>query len=61
MYSNRVVKIKTEGPISLVGPTNQALVGGQLTLYFNSLNEKGKAKITINIDNEEKVFDIEVK
>ena len=60
-YSNRIVRVETSGPISLVGPSEQVLLGGQLTLYFNSLNKKGEAKIIIRVDNEEKKFVIPVK
>ena len=60
-YSNRIVKIKCEGPVSLVGPTEQALLGGQLTLYVNSENKNGDAKLTITMDNITKVINLLVK
>ena len=60
-YSNRIVKVEYEGPISLVGPKEQTLLGGQLSLYFNSKNEKGKAKIRLNIDDLVKEVEVEVK
>ncbi len=60
-YSQRVVRVEVEGPLSLIGPKEQSLLGGQLTLYFNSLNKKGESKITLKIDNEVKEFIIPVK
>ena len=59
-YSNRIVKITTTGPIELVGPSEQVLLGGQLSLYFNSKLEKGLAKIRIEVDDLVKELDIEV-
>ena len=60
-YSNRIVSIKTSGPISLVGPANQCLLGGQLTLYFNSVDQVGDAKIIITTDLGDQEFNIKVK
>ena len=60
-YSNRIINIKTEGPISLVGPSSQALLGGQLSLYINSLDKAGKAKVIIEMDDIVKEVNIEVK
>ena len=59
-YSSRVVKISTEGPIELVGPSEQALLGGQLTLYFNSKNKNGHAKVSVTVDDITKSIDLEV-
>lgn len=59
-YSQRIVEIETLGPISLVGPSKQTLVGGQLTLYVNSLNKKGDASILIRTDNISKRINIKV-
>lgn len=60
-YSNRIIKVKCEGPIKLVGPNEQALLGGQLTLYVNSINKNGPAKVTIEMDNITRVINLEVK
>ena len=60
-YSQRIIEIKTEGPISLVGPNKQTLIGGQLTLYVNSLNKKGDAHVSIKMDNIEKKINLKVK
>ena len=60
-YSQRIIDIKTEGPIKLVGPNQQTLIGGQLTLYINSENKKGNAGITIRMDNIEKNISIKVQ
>ena len=60
-YSQRIVEIETEGPITLVGPNKQALIGGQLTLYVNSLNKTGNASVKVKMDNIEKVINIKVK
>ena len=60
-YSNRIINIEVEGPLSLVGPKQQVLLGGQLSLYFNSIGEKGKAKVTLTMDEETHVVDVEIK
>ena len=60
-YSNRIVKIKCEGPIKLVGPSEQSLLGGQLTLYINSENKNGDAKVTLQMDDITKVINLKVK
>ncbi|MBR4378386.1 MAG: glycoside hydrolase family 2 protein [Bacilli bacterium] len=60
-YSQRIVEVETDGPIQLVGPKQQTLLGGQLTLYINSLNKAGNAKVTIKMDDIEKSIDIKVK
>ena len=59
-YSQRIIEVETTGPISLVGPSKQTLIGGQLTLYVNSLNKKGDASILIRMDNISKKINIKV-
>lgn len=53
-YSNRIVEIATEGPITLVGPKLQTLLGGQLSLYFKSENIVGVGRVKIKMDDIEK-------
>ena len=60
-YSQRIVEIETNGPVTLVGPKQQTLLGGQLTLYINSLNKSGNATVKVKVDNIEKVVEIKVK
>ena len=60
-YSTRIVNVEVSGPINLVGPSTQALNGGQLTLYFTSKQEKGLGKIKITMDNIVKEISIPVK
>ena len=60
-YSNRVIEIETDGPIKVLGPKHQALLGGQLTLYVFSENKSGKGKIKISLDNISKEISINVK
>lgn len=60
-YSQRIIEVETEGPIELVGPKQQTLLGGQLTLYINSLNKAGSASVKIKMDGIEKTIDIKVK
>ena len=60
LYSNRVINIQVEGPISLIGDENQALLGGQLSIYIRS-NGKGQGRVTFKMDNIVKTFDVEVK
>lgn len=59
-YSSRIVNIKTEGPISLIGEENQAMLGGQLSLYIKS-NGKGQGKVTLKMDDIKKVIKLEVR
>ncbi len=60
-YANRVIEIKSEGPIKVLGDLHQALVGGQLSLYVLSENKPGKAKVTIKVDNISKEIFFEIK
>ena len=60
-YSNRVVKVDVEGPIELIGPKEQALLGGQLGIYIKSKNEKGTGKVTITMDEFTKTITVPVK
>ena len=59
-YSQRVVKITTDGPIELIGPDSQTLLGGQLSVYIRS-KEKGTGKIRFQMDNIVKEISVEVK
>ena len=49
-YSQRIINIKAEGAIELIGDENQALLGGQLSIYVRS-KEKGKGKLTLKMDS----------
>ena len=60
-YSSRIIEINTEGPIELIGPKHQALLGGQLSLYIKSRNEKGTGVITIKMDDMVKTISVPVK
>ena len=60
-YSNRVINIEIEGPIKVLGESHQALLGGQLTLYVQSLNKRGNAKINISMDDISKEIDLVVR
>lgn len=60
-YSSRIVKVSVEGPVELIGPKEQVLLGGQLSLYVKSKDDTGKAKINIEVDDIKKSFEINVK
>ena len=60
-YSNRVITIECEGPIKVLGENHQALLGGQLSLFVFSKQEKGQGKIKISMDGISKEISIEVK
>ena len=60
-YSNRILEISTKGPIELVGPNHQALLGGQLTLFIKSVGQKGKGHVSIKMDDIVKTIDFEIK
>ena len=59
-YSQRVINIQTEGPIELIGPENQSLLGGQLSIYIRSKG-KGAAKVRFRMDGIEKEIQLEIK
>ena len=59
-YSQRVINIQTEGPIELIGPENQTLLGGQLSAYIRSKG-KGTAKVRFMMDNIVKEIELQVK
>ena len=59
-YSQRVVNIQTEGPIELIGPESQTLLGGQLSVYIRSKG-KGSAKVKFKMDDIEKEMNLEIK
>ncbi len=58
-YSQRIINIKTEGAIELIGDKNQTLLGGQLSIYVRS-KEKSQGKLTLKMDNIEKAIEFEV-
>ena len=58
-YSQRIVNIKTEGAIELIGDENQTLLGGQLSIYVRS-KEKCKGKLILKMDNIIKEIEFEV-
>ena len=60
-YASRSFKIETNGPIKLIGPSIQSLLGGQITIYIKSLNMKGKGNIKIIFDDEIKEIEVDVK
>lgn len=60
-YSNRIVKLKASGPIEVIGPSEQVLLGGQLGVYIKSKNEKGIGKLIVQVDDLEKEITIPVK
>ena len=60
-YASRSFEIKTSGPIKLIGPKYQSLLGGQITVYIKSLNEKGIGKVSFIFDDYQKDLEIEVK
>lgn len=60
-YSQRIVELSTEGPIEIIGPKLQTMLGGQLGVYVKSKNEKGIGKLIIKMDDIVKEITIEVK
>lgn len=60
-YSNRIIHIESQGPIRVLGDEHQTLLGGQLSLFVFSKNEKGKAKIKLTMDEIVKEIELEVK
>lgn len=60
-YSQRIVELSTEGPIEIIGPKLQTLLGGQLSVYVRSKQEAGNAKLIIKMDDIVKEIPITVK
>ncbi len=60
-YSHRIVRLSTTGPIEIIGPSEQVLLGGQLGVYVKSTSKTGEAKLTISVDNLVKEINITVK
>lgn len=60
-YSQRILEVETKGPIELIGPKYQSLLGGQITLYIRSLKEKGTGTVTIKMDKMVKTISVPVK
>ena len=60
-YSQRIVELSTTGPIEIIGPHLQTMLGGQLGVYIKSKNEKGIGKLTIKMDDIVKEISIPVK
>ncbi len=60
-YSQRIVEFETYGPIELIGPKKQTLLGGQLGIYIRSKDEKGCGKVVIKMDDIVKEIFISVK
>ena len=58
-YSQRIINIKAEGAIEVIGDENQTLLGGQLSIYVRS-KQKGHGKLTLKMDNIEKAIEFEV-
>jgi hypothetical protein len=60
-YANKPVVINIEGPIELLGPSIESLLGGQLSIYVRSKNEVGEAKVTIICEDIVKEIQLKVK
>nr|MCR5505804.1 glycoside hydrolase family 2 protein [Bacilli bacterium] len=58
-YANKPIKVEVEGNISLLGPSLQTLLGGQITLYIRS-HGKGKGKVIITSEIEQKEIELQV-
>lgn len=62
-YAFNHLKLKTEGPIEVLGPTDLIMKGGDIAFYIKSLkaNSTQKAKLIIqNQDKEEKIIEFDV-
>ena len=60
-YSQRILNVEVSGPIELIGPHSQSLLGGQLGLFIKSKNEKGTGKVIIKMDNLVKTLEVPVR
>lgn len=60
-YANKVIKLSTSGPISLLCEDTLTLLGGQLSVYIRSENNNGKAKLEIVCEDIIKEIEFDVK
>ena len=60
-YANKPVVINVEGPIELLGPSIESLLGGQLSIYVRSKKEVGNGKVTLICEDIVKEIEIKVK
>lgn len=60
-YDFSAVSIHTEGPLTLLGPTQQVLHGGALSVYVGSKQKRGKGRVNVSINNQTYTFDITVE
>lgn len=60
-YANKPVVINVEGPIEILGPSIESLLGGQLSIYVRSKNEVGEAKVTLICEDIVKEIQLKVK
>jgi beta-galactosidase len=49
-YANDVLRLKTKGAISLIGPSHVALVGGVTGIYVKTVGSTGKGELVIESD-----------
>lgn len=47
VYANDVIRIESEGPIKIIGPSNKALIGGSIGFWVKTVGESGSASIKI--------------
>ncbi|MBQ7638451.1 MAG: glycoside hydrolase family 2 protein [Clostridia bacterium] len=50
-FANNAVKVTAEGPVSVIGPDNFALIGGDRAFWVRTTGKSGKAKIVIEAEN----------
>ena len=60
-YAHKVVEIKTEGPIELIGPNMIPLLNGQTSIYIKSFDKVGSAKVTIKVEDIIEEINIDIK
>jgi beta-galactosidase len=62
LYSNEVITVSIDGPLELIGPSNIALIGGSIGLFFKTKGLKGPATITISsnhFDNKQIIIKVQ--
>ncbi|MCH5199098.1 MAG: glycoside hydrolase family 2 protein [Oscillospiraceae bacterium] len=50
-FANNAVKVSVQGPVSVIGPDNFALVGGDRAFWIRTTGKQGKAKVIIEAEN----------
>ncbi len=61
VYDNSVVNVSVQGPLSVIGPSQVALIGGRRAVWVRTTG-KGKAKVVVSCEGQQdKIVEIDVE